>query len=67
MVLLAQFFQETAYNTIPKEYSMRQYLRSVATAALCAFGSAAAHAEPLKIAVIEAFSGPNAQTAIPFV
>ncbi|MGL4291558.1 MAG: ABC transporter substrate-binding protein [Phreatobacter sp.] len=46
---------------------MRKYLRSVAIAALCAFGSAAAHAEPLKIAVIEAFSGPNAQTAIPFV
>jgi len=46
---------------------MRKFLFSTAIAAFCAIGSAAAQAEPLKVAVIEAFSGPNAQTAVPFV
>lgn len=46
---------------------MKKYLFTTALAAMFTFGGNAAQAEQLKIAVIESFSGPNAQTAIPFV
>ncbi|MBZ6078725.1 ABC transporter substrate-binding protein [Microvirga puerhi] len=46
---------------------MKKFLLTTALTAMAAFGSSAAQAEQLKVAIIESFSGPTAQTAIPFV
>lgn len=46
---------------------MKKYMLSAAALAILGTVASQARAEPLKIAVIEAFSGPTAQTAIPFV
>lgn len=46
---------------------MKQLRRYAAGLSLLAASTASASAEPLKVAIIEAFSGPVAQTAIPFV